>query len=302
MNTLIENGVIEELICKENFVYILQDPHQFLLTDYKVLQSQKNHNFINCMKIRHNGHIACYYLSNGYRSLAAILSTLDTELFLNIAGNLFQAVLDVKHNGFLSCQHIDISFDKIFIDMNTYKVYLIYVPTTSKLFDDDVVFENELRTSLVKIIHASPQLNEKAQKFATDLSSGTYTLETLNNQMKGIYDGKQNSSSLQSDTQNKTLRVIAMNAANHVEIIVNKDDFILGKHASFADGVITFNNVISRKHCKITNQDGHYMVLDLHSANGTYVNKQRVLPEQPYPLQHGDILRLANSDFQIYID
>lgn len=44
-----------------------------------------------------------------------------------------------------------------------------------------------------------------------------------------------------------------------------------------------------------------YTITDLQSANGTYVNKIRLQPNQPYPINNGDIIRLANSDFQVSI-
>ena len=44
-----------------------------------------------------------------------------------------------------------------------------------------------------------------------------------------------------------------------------------------------------------------YMITDLKSANGTYVNRVRLTPEQPHQIKNGDIIRLANSDFQVVI-
>jgi len=39
----------------------------------------------------------------------------------------------------------------------------------------------------------------------------------------------------------------------------------------------------------------------LQSANGTYVNKIRLQPNKPCAINNGDIIRLANSDFQVVI-
>ena len=75
------------------------------------------------------------------------------------------------------------------------------------------------------------------------------------------------------------------------------DDF----NAIKFDGVIDFNKMISRSHCRINKRGGQYTITDLQSANGTYVNKVKLQPNQPHPISNGDVIRLANSDFQVNI-
>lgn len=65
------------------------------------------------------------------------------------------------------------------------------------------------------------------------------------------------------------------------------------------DGVISFNKMISRVHCKITVNGNQYWITDLQSANGTFVNHARLQPNQSTPLKNGDLVKLANSDFQV---
>ncbi|GCE18880.1 FAD-dependent oxidoreductase [Dictyobacter kobayashii] len=52
---------------------------------------------------------------------------------------------------------------------------------------------------------------------------------------------------------------------------------------------------ISRRHAQISYQDGHYVVVDLKSLNGTFLNEQRLTAEQPYPLKINDVLRFGNT-------
>ena len=92
-----------------------------------------------------------------------------------------------------------------------------------------------------------------------------------------------------------------MNAPTRVEIEVTKDEFIIGKKKELVDGVVSFNKMISRSHCKINRRGNQYMVTDLQSANGTYVNKVRLQPNQPCQIKNGDVIRMADSDFQVSI-
>lgn len=308
MNTLIERGILSEMECGNNFAYIINDASSFLATEYKVLQSQQEGCFIKCMKLRYNGKLQFYYLTNGYKSLDTMITTIETDGFMTIMANIFSSIISVQNNGFLSCKNIDISFDKIYVDPNTYKVMLVYLPVSTRFFEDESSFENELRTSLVKVISSIETLSSpRTIQFKSDLSNGMLTLKDL---YEHIRDGKKHipvmdlsiEKKLSCSTKKTHLRIIAMNAPTYIEITVTKDNFVIGKNADIVDGVINFNKMISRIHCKIVNDNDRYGIVDLKSANGTYVNKVRLVPKQLYPIRDGDIIRLANSDFRVIID
>ena len=144
-------------------------------------------------------------------------------------------------------------------------------------------------------------------QFSADLSNGTLSIEDLFARVKG---GKSTSGGQSHIGQTDVgggrdgsglLRIIAMNAPTRVEIAVTKDEFVIGKKAELCDGVIDFNKMISRSHCRINRRGNQYTITDLQSSNGTFVNKVRLQPNQPHPINNGDVIRLANSDFQVSI-
>ena len=51
---------------------------------------------------------------------------------------------------------------------------------------------------------------------------------------------------------------------------------------------------LSRRHARLILRDGQCWIEDLNSVNWTYLNNQRLSPEQPAPLKDGDLLRLGN--------
>lgn len=303
MNALIEKNYIKEMECGSNFSYILSDNSTFLSTEYKVLQSQANSCFVKCMKMMYNGHVQLYYLTKGLKSFATMIPTLEPESFMTIVANLLSDIIDVKHNGFLSCQNIDIAFERIYVDPATLKVCLVYLPLSKRIYDDNSTFENEIRTGLVKLISGVSTLSSsKTMQLSADLSNGTLSMEDLHARIKGgkIID-RDRDDNRQDNTSSGLLRIIAMNAPTRVVFVVNKDEFVIGKKAELCDGVIEFNKMISRSHCKITKRGGQYLITDLQSANGTYVNKVKLQPNQPTPVKNGDVIRLANSDFQVSV-
>lgn len=301
MNTLVENNIITELEYGSNFSYILNDAGIFLSTEYKVLQSQANSCFVKCMKMMYNGKIQLYYLTKSLRPLTSLIPTLNADNFMAIVANLFSDIIDVQHNGFLSCRNIDISFEHIFVDPSTHKVRLMYLPLSKRLYDDDSTFENEIRTGLVKLISGISTLSTpKTMQLMADLSNGSLSIEELYNRIKGVNPVKV---AVVNDVQVSagTMHFIALNVPTKLELLIDKDEYVIGKKADLCDGVIDFNKLISRVHCKICRKGDRFTITDLQSVNGTFVNKVPLQPNTPHAIEDGDIVRLANSDFQISI-
>jgi hypothetical protein len=63
-------------------------------------------------------------------------------------------------------------------------------------------------------------------------------------------------------------------------------DVDLTPHGGYEAGV-------SRKHCRIFKQGDQFFVEDLQSTNGTRLNGQFIPPNQPHPLNDGDVLELG---------
>ncbi len=304
MNPLIESGVLTEKQSGINFMYILNDSKDFLITEYKVLQSQSDMNFVRCMKLLYNGKIALYYEVNSYRTLQDLLPNLDSNSFMNIVSSLLRTVIEVKNNGFLSCQNIDLSFDKIFVNVSNLKVSLVYIPVQRHTYTDYTAFETQLRTRLIETIHQNPSLQSPSTvSLERNLSDSTLTLTALAGYVRGGEPVQSREVSAQEDTavNAQQMRLIALHAPIRFELVVDKNEYIIGKKADAVNGVISFNGAISRVHCKIIHNEFGFRIEDMGSANGTYVNRQKLTAHKAVPIKNGDIVRLANSDFQVLI-
>lgn len=304
MYTLKDNGVISEVTCGNNFEYILNDNTIFVNTDYKVLQSQNNGIFIKCMKMTRNGWIDLYYITDEYRPMSAMFAGINADTLVNVVVNLFASVIEVRNNGFLACQCIDLSWDKIFVEQNTLKVKLVYLPLSVKAFDSYAEFESELRSSIVKLVNkAITTSNARLEQFVMDLSNGSLSLEDVYNKSRGVGISpivKENLTPVMPMPGNRAgIKLVAMNAPSYFELVIDRDDVIIGKKQELVDLVIPFNKMISRKHCRITNMNGINYINDEDSANGTYVNGVRLNQGQRIQINRGDVIRLADSDFQI---
>lgn len=71
----------------------------------------------------------------------------------------------------------------------------------------------------------------------------------------------------------------------------------MGRHGD--NTVILADPQVSRHHAEISMQGGRWIVRDLDSANGTFVNGQRLV--EPHVLRHGDLVRVGQNSFQVEI-
>lgn len=73
---------------------------------------------------------------------------------------------------------------------------------------------------------------------------------------------------------------------------LNKDHVIVGREVKCA--IMLNDNSVSRQHSSITRLAEGYLIRDLGSSNGTYVNGQRI---QEYLLQDGDRVSIGDIEF-----
>lgn len=85
---------------------------------------------------------------------------------------------------------------------------------------------------------------------------------------------------------------------NNEKIPLNKPVFRVGKERSYVDYFIGDNTAISRSHANFITRDGQHLVVDTNSTNHTFVNGAMIQSNQEVQINHGDMIRLANEDFE----
>jgi hypothetical protein len=82
---------------------------------------------------------------------------------------------------------------------------------------------------------------------------------------------------------------------------INKPVFRIGKERSYVDYFVANNNAISRIHADIITKNNYFFVKDENSTNGTYVNGNRLSPNEEVQVFDGDIITFANEEFEFHI-
>ncbi len=80
------------------------------------------------------------------------------------------------------------------------------------------------------------------------------------------------------------------------EILLQKDEFIVGRHQDADLSIDDGKNFISRKHTVFRKVNGKYQVADMGSGNGTFVNGNKILA--PHDLRNKDIVKVGYYSIQ----
>ncbi len=97
-------------------------------------------------------------------------------------------------------------------------------------------------------------------------------------------------------TSNKKYNHIACLVSDGKKIQITKNPFTLGKNSREVD-YLCLNNSVSRVHAQIIFDGNQYYIMDMGSKNGTYINGNIILSHIKYPLDHQDMIKLANMKF-----
>lgn len=95
-----------------------------------------------------------------------------------------------------------------------------------------------------------------------------------------------------------TVFPILVRIKTNERIVINKNEFLIGKEPSRVDYCIFDNSAVSRIHAKIISKNGEFFVVDNHSTNHVYVNGMLVQPDLEVRLSHSSRVRLGDEDFE----
>ncbi|BCJ97014.1 DUF6382 domain-containing protein [Anaerocolumna chitinilytica] len=89
-----------------------------------------------------------------------------------------------------------------------------------------------------------------------------------------------------------TYCLVAKDKENLIDIPIDCFPFYIGKDKN-RNGLVLKENSVSRLHAVFTIRDGEVFLTDLGSTNGTHVNGQKLLKNQPVPINNSDELAFS---------
>lgn len=97
---------------------------------------------------------------------------------------------------------------------------------------------------------------------------------------------------------NPQIRILSVNPKYKVELLVDKKEYVIGHKKELVDGYID-NSSVSRTHCKIVNKWNKNYLVDLNSANGTWINGKKIKSNIEIEIRPGDKIKLSNCEFVV---
>lgn len=88
-------------------------------------------------------------------------------------------------------------------------------------------------------------------------------------------------------------KLIVRQGGTSREVPLSKDTLSIGRTPE--NDIELKDSLISRKHTSIVRKGDRYVVYDLGSSNGTFVNRERI---EMKPLDNGDVIRVGDSEIQ----
>ena len=304
-----------------NMTYKLQENEEIRLTEYKVLQGNKNSSLLSCIRMKCDGKDMLYYPTTGKRKLSQYIAAVDVDVSINALYHFLLAVVDVSENGFLSFGSMQLDLENVYIEPNTNQCQLIYLPVKN-LKAVGMSDEMELRSSVIRYMDTNIKFNTPlATKLRAQMCDATMSLSqivkkternivtkatSLNTQQTKIANEK---NVLQSEYQSNedisqvgtTLILSGQGSVNGMQILINDNYHKLGRKQEICDTVIPNCPAIGREHCAIMKNSAGYVVQDLNSSNGTFVNHTKLPKGGSMELHANDILTLANISFIVEI-
>ena len=97
----------------------------------------------------------------------------------------------------------------------------------------------------------------------------------------------------------KGVRLSSMNKTIAADLVISEFPSILGARSPEAQIILPCSG-ISRKHALLEQEAGRYYLSDLNSTNGTWLNGERLFPDEKKVLVNEDLITFADVRFMFF--
>ena len=158
--------------------------------------------------------------------------------------------------------------------------------------------KNMTYSNLVTYDELTTEMKSEVKTYNAPRSNNNF----VNNNMsyQGYDDGSDDTVILGCN-QTSTAYLIGDNENYGEKIIINKDNFVIGRLKSVVDYEIT-NKTVGKTHAKFIKQDNKYYLVDLESKNGTYINSTKLMPNSLYEVEDGASIVFSNVKYTFNIE
>ena len=109
-----------------------------------------------------------------------------------------------------------------------------------------------------------------------------------------------------SSTTMESVQIATLSAENGTAFPLAEETVVLGRNSATNNiqndidlSELDIKKIISRRHAKIQRENGEFILYDLESRNGTFINGQRLSSTQPHTLVSGDVIEFGSGGVKL---
>ncbi|MDE7184435.1 MAG: FHA domain-containing protein [Lachnospiraceae bacterium] len=286
--------------------FLFQERDPFFEIGCRILEQEHIDQMLPFTRINQRGREKLVYQADGESLvlLSDIVPKLEEKDLVNLLCGMIFLNMKVEENGFLKKECIWCKYDNLYYDKGNGCIKAAILPITGELrYADGASWHGQFEETMTCIASYLPADGQQyLRKLVLMLKMGELTqeeaLERLQHMGGGVSETMQ---WVQEHQQDIILRLLYRGKGRELEFLIDSEDFLIGRNAAVADGVITaeYSRAVSRRHCLITNLNHKYFVQDLKSVNHTLVNGIMIPPYELMELENNDILSVGDIEFRV---
>lgn len=272
----------------------------------RILEQEHTDQMLPYKRIQQNGREKLIFQAKGENivRLADEMPKFGVDRRVDLLYEMIYLNKKVEENGFLKKECIWYKYDNIFFDREKDCIVTAVLPITGAFrYADNTGWYDQFEETVEHIVSCIPE--EKAacaKKVVRMLRAGKMNLEeALEETGRMRCKTPEETNADFCSGQSVVLKLLYSGKGRRLEFLVGDNDFLIGRNAEEADGIITgeLSKAVSRKHCLITKMNQKYFVQDLESVNHTLVNGIMIPPYELMELENNDILSVGDIEFRV---
>ena len=310
-------GVVRKIYA-QNPAFVLKNDSLFYETSFRVLLGEGGGALLPCWVIRENGCRCLIYPVHGCSLLSARMGLMTSDEAITFLASFTRALVQISQNGFLNMHMLLTDPSDIYVDDGSCHARLMYLPlrnrAAAQLSSERTL--QLMRRRLAKYMLAPfAGVSAELETACSLLTSDSVSLEQLSWRLAAMVDSRNAVGSAafgqggrivtvderalnQQGGESKGLILKPLDAEGIREIVVDKAEYLIGRSAKTNDAVIP-DPAVSRRHCKVVEDETGYSIVDLGSSYGTFVNGTCLATDVPTPLSEGDEVFIAGVVFRV---
>ncbi len=305
MNEFLCSAFADEIDSEYYTAFLIKDNSYFYNTVYQIVKRNASDRYVKVYKVIMNGNIKLVYDTEGLTSLIKFAMSAKTKDFMEVIEKIINELVKIRTDSFVQLETVDIRPDRIFLDEERNPKFICLPVSIMSGIDTLAMFEANLRALITNILYQSECMDNAYIKILfDDCMNMEASIDDLVNGFKekkyGIFnDTSETDVSRGRESIYGYFWLKAEDSENVSDIIVTKQNFVIGKSETETDYTIKESTAVSRRHLEFVISERKIFILDLGSTNGTYVNGNLLTPDSYVPVNYGDIIDIADLRYTV---